>query len=65
MILCKDCRWCERPACADAHCLHPQATYKSTNVVSGEVKARRFFCELFRGFSMNCGPEAKLFEPKP
>jgi hypothetical protein len=64
MVLCKNCRWCERPTDPDARCQHPQASYESTQVVTGAVETHHWACEVFRSPLSACGPDAKLFEPK-
>ena len=60
--LCKDCKhhtailsdWCNA------------LVTESTNLVTGKVeKSGHHYCEILRDYGFRCGPEGKLWEPKP
>ena len=66
---CKDCRWCKRPWVArlflsweTSLCLHPEMVKEVDRVTGKNVQ---HYCAAARIRSCNCGPSARLFEPRP
>lgn len=61
---CKDCRWARGLHTEVPECGHPAATYRLTDVVTGEAgEPQQRLCWGMRLVVAPCGPEARLFEP--
>jgi len=68
--LCIDCRHYDPgrlPGDGFDYCRHPAAMMRrERSLVTGEIPAPRYHWPVWmRSDHMPCGPDAKLFEPKP
>lgn len=67
MKLCVDCKYYEEGAAPNGEldlCLHPQGTVTDDLHGIRMEYTRQKVCVGMRNWSLTCGPEAKLFEPK-
>jgi hypothetical protein len=68
MKACRDCRWSttEDPdyPSRQPSCHHPQSFIEISDHYTGTTKTVARSVQMMRMFTDNCGPDAKLFEPR-